>query len=60
MTEKQKNLKAIKKKKKEIKLGCLTSCYSKFLEDGLVPYGVESVCNVYLKHHPMKMAFKVT
>jgi hypothetical protein len=57
---KTKELKGHKKTNKEKKLGCLISYYSKFLEDGLVPHGVESVCNVYLKHHPMKMAFKVT
>jgi hypothetical protein len=58
MTKEQKNLKAIKKKNKIKKLGCLVSYYSKFLEDGLMPHGVESVCNVYLKHHPIRMGIQ--
>ncbi len=58
MTKEQRNLKAIKKTNKKKKLGCLVSCCSKFLEHGVVPHGVERVCNVYLKHCPIRMGIQ--
>ncbi len=32
--------------------------YLKLLEDGLTRNGVENVCNVDLKHHPIKMGIQ--
>jgi hypothetical protein len=55
MTKKQGNLKAIKKMKKKEKLGQLVSNCLKFIKNDLTQYGVESVCNIYLKHHPVMM-----
>jgi hypothetical protein len=49
------NLKAIKRTNKGEKLKQLASHYLKFLEDGITWNGVENVCNVYLKHHPIRM-----
>jgi hypothetical protein len=57
MIEEQKNLKVIKNEQK-IKLRQLTSCYLKFLENGLRRNGLENVCNIYLKHHPIKMGIQ--
>jgi hypothetical protein len=56
--EEQKNLKAIKKMNKEKKLGQLIFCFLKLLENDLMRYGVESICNVYLKQHPIKMGIR--
>jgi hypothetical protein len=55
MTKKQKNLKNIKRMNKREKLGQLASHCVKFLENDLTQDGVESVCNIYLKHHPIMM-----
>ncbi len=41
------------------KLGQLTSCYLKLLKDGLTQVGVENICNVYPKHHPIKMGIQI-
>jgi hypothetical protein len=30
----------------------------KFLKDGITQDGVENICNVYLKHHPIKMGIQ--
>jgi hypothetical protein len=40
---------------KKEKLGQLVSCYPKFLKDGFTWNVVKNICNVYLKHHPIKM-----
>jgi len=49
----QRNLKAIKKMNKREKLGQLASHCLKFFENDLAQDGVESICNIYLKHHPI-------
>ncbi len=58
MIEKQRNLNAIKKMKKREKLRQLASHCPKLLEDGFMQNGVESIYNVYLKHHPIKMGIQ--
>ncbi len=58
MTKKKRNLKIKKIINKRKKLKQLTSCCLKFLEDGLTQDGVESICNVYLKQHPIKMGIQ--
>jgi hypothetical protein len=58
MIKKQRNLNAIKRTNKKEKLEQLASHYMKFLEDGLIRNGVESVYNVYLKHHPIRMGIQ--
>jgi hypothetical protein len=37
------------------KFGQLTFRFLKLLEDDLMQYGVENICNVYLEQHPIKM-----
>ncbi len=44
-----------KKNEQRQKVGTTTPHYLKLLEDGIMQDGVESVCNVNLKHHPIKM-----
>ncbi len=56
--EEQRNLKTIKKMNKGKKLGQLASCFLKLLEHGLMWYDVESICNVYMKQHPIKMGIQ--
>jgi hypothetical protein len=58
MTKKQRNLKAKKIINKRKKLEQLTSCCLKFLEDGFTQDDVERICNVYLKHHLIKMGIQ--
>jgi hypothetical protein len=48
-------LKAIKKTNKREKLKQLASFCPKFLKDDLMWFGVENICDVYLKHHPIMM-----
>jgi hypothetical protein len=59
MTKKQKNLNVIKWMNKEEKLKELVFYCSKLLEDGLTWNGVESIYNVYLKHHPIRMGIQI-
>jgi hypothetical protein len=40
---------------KREKLKQLASQHSKFLEQGLTQDGVEGVCYIHLKHHPIGM-----
>jgi len=58
MTEVQRNLKAIKITNKGGKLGQLPPCSPKFMENGLTQNDVKSICNVNLKHHPIKMGIQ--
>jgi hypothetical protein len=58
MTEEQKNVNVIKWTNKGEKLRDFMSYYPKFLENGLTWNGVESIYNVYLKHHPIKMGIQ--
>ncbi len=58
MIEEQRNSKAIKKMNKRKKLGQLASHRPKFLKNGLTRDGVESICNIYLKHSLIKMGFQ--
>jgi hypothetical protein len=61
MIEVQKNLKAIKRMNKGKKLGQLPppppSCL-KFLKNGFTQNGIESICNVNLKQHPIMMGIQ--
>jgi hypothetical protein len=58
MTKEQNNLKAIKIMNKKEKLRQLASYCSKLLKNGLMQDGVENTCNVYPKHHPIKMGIQ--
>jgi hypothetical protein len=44
--------------RKREKLKQLGSYYLKFLKDGITLYGVQNICNVYLKHHSIKMGIQ--
>ncbi len=55
MIEEQRNLKAIQKTNKREKRRQLASYCLKLLKYGLTRDGVERICNVYLKHHPIKI-----
>jgi hypothetical protein len=58
MTEVQRNLKAIKITNKREKLRQLPLFSPKFVKNGLMQNSVESICNVNLKHHPIKMGIQ--
>jgi hypothetical protein len=58
MIKEQNNLKAIKIMNKRENLGQLAFECWKFLKDGLMQDGVENICNVYPKHHPIKMGIQ--
>jgi hypothetical protein len=51
-------LKAIKRTNKREKLGQLTSFCPKFLKDDLIWFSVENICDVYLKHYPIRMGIQ--
>jgi hypothetical protein len=53
----KKTLRPLKKKQRE-KVMTIASYYLKFLEDGLTWNAIESICNVNLIHHPIKMAIQ--
>jgi hypothetical protein len=55
MIKKEKNLKAIKRTIKGGKLEQPVSPYPKLLGYGLMQNDVESVCNVYLKQHLIRI-----
>jgi hypothetical protein len=58
MIERKRNLKAIKKINKRKMLGQLVCRCPKFLKHGFTQDGVESIYNIYLKHHLIKMDFQ--
>jgi len=58
MIEVQRNMKAIKRTNKRKSCYNWPPCCSKFLEDGLTWNSVESIYNVYMEHHPIKMGIQ--
>jgi len=58
MIDVQKNMNAIKKMSKGKKLKQLVPHCLKFLKDRNMQNGVESICNIYLKHHLIKMGIQ--
>jgi hypothetical protein len=59
MIKVEKNPKANKTTNKRKKMEQLTPRCLKLLENDLMQDGVESVCNVYLEHHAIKMGIQI-